>query len=150
MGAMSLDSKPDAAEVERGVAEYAREAPDVLAAWLFGSRAEGAGTRISDLDVAFLLDAAPGSDLFERRLSLRADLAQRLRTDALAVVVLNDAPVGLRFSILRRGRLLFCRDELARVRFEADARSRWFDMEPFRRTLARGLERRLAGGSFDR
>ncbi len=150
MTPMPPDGDRDPLLTERGVAQYARETPDVLAAWLFGSRAEGAGTRISDLDVALLLDAAPGTDLFERRLSLRADLAQRLRTDALDVVVLNDAPIGLRFPILRRGRLLFCRDELARVRFEADARSRWFDMEPFRRTLARGLERRLEEGSFGR
>jgi predicted nucleotidyltransferase len=150
MTAMPSDGDRGAPSIERAVAEYARVTPDVLAAWLFGSRAGGPGTRISDLDVAFLLDAAAGTDLFERRLALRADLAQRLREDTLDVVVLNEAPVGLRFPILRRGRLLFCRDELARVRFEADARSRWFDMEPFRRALARGLERRLAEGSFGR
>ncbi|MGH7149742.1 MAG: type VII toxin-antitoxin system MntA family adenylyltransferase antitoxin [Planctomycetota bacterium] len=147
---MSSDRDRAPPSIEREIAEYARGTPDVLATWLFGSRAEGPGTRLSDLDVAFLLDEAPGTDLFERRLALRADLAERLRTDALDVVVLNGAPVGLRFTIVRRGRLLFCRDELARIRFEADARSRWFDMEPFRSVLARGLQRRLAEESFGR
>ena len=135
-------------ESVRKVAAFAQARPEILAAYVFGSRAGGGGTRLSDLDVAFLLDAPAGADLFERRLALRADLAQFLRTDALDVVVLNDAPVALRFAATRRGRLVACRDELARVRFEADAMSRYFDMEPFRRTLARGLERRLAEGSF--
>ncbi|HET6202030.1 MAG TPA: nucleotidyltransferase domain-containing protein [Planctomycetota bacterium] len=147
---MSRDASGDRSAPEGAVAAYARQSPDILAAWVFGSRAGGGGTPLSDLDLAFLLEAAPGTDLFERRLTLRADLAQRLRTDALDVAILNDAPVGLRFTVVRRGRLLFCRDDLARVRFEADTASRWYDMEPFRRALARGLERRLAEGSFGR
>ncbi len=146
---MSAGESPSPPAFEM-IRDYARGRADVLAAWAFGSRAHGGGTSFSDLDLAFLLEPTSGGDLFDRRLEIRADLAQRLGTNALDVVVLNDAPVTLRFTATRRGRLLFCRDEVARVRFETDAMSRHFDMEPFRRTLARGLERRLSEGTFGR
>jgi hypothetical protein len=132
------------------IASFALSQPDVVAAWVFGSRAHGGGTSLSDVDVAFLLDAPAGADLFERRLALRAELAQLLGTNALDVIVLNDAPVDLRYAAAVRGRLVACRDELRKVNFVTDTRLRWFDMEPFRRTLAEGLARRLEEGTFGR
>jgi len=132
------------------IASFATSRSDVVAAWVFGSRAFDGGTSLSDLDVAFLLDAPRGTDLFSRGLALRSDLAETLGTNALDVVVLNDAPVDLRYAAVRRGRLVVCRNELSRVRFEVDTTIRWIDMEPFRRTLARGLQRRLEEGTFGR
>jgi hypothetical protein len=46
--------------------------------------------------------------------------------------------------------MLFCRDDVKRVRFEVETMSRWFDMERFRKVMAEGLDRRLAEGRFGR
>jgi predicted nucleotidyltransferase len=134
---------------DQALEAFARAQPDVTAAWVFGSRASTGGTRLSDLDVAFLLDA-PEGNVFDRRLTLRADLAAALRANELDVVVLNEAPVGLRHAVTKKGRLVFSRDDRARRRFEVDTWIRYLDMEPFRRTLAEGLRHRIEEGRFGR
>jgi len=109
---------------------------EVVAAWLFGSLARGSATDDSDVDVAVLgLPAA--STLEESHLGLAADLTSALRRPADLVRV-EDASPDLVVRILRDGVLLVDRDPSARIRFEVDARNRYFDMLPVWRTYRRG------------
>ena len=44
-------------ELKRAIAEYCSGRPEIIACFLFGSRARGKDRLGSDVDVAFLLDA---------------------------------------------------------------------------------------------
>lgn len=122
--------------------------PEVLVAYLFGSAARGRSRQGSDVDVAVLL--ANGADGLAIRLELLGDLTAAVGTDAVDLVVLNEAPNELAFRVLRDGRLLVCRDERARVRHRVQTILDHLDLEPLRRIVARGLARRLAEGTFGR
>jgi len=106
--------------------------PDVLAAYLFGSRARGTARADSDVDVALLVDGAPPPTLEGIGMDVQADLERDLRLP-VDLVVLNRAPVDLVHRVLRDGHVVLERDRAARIRFEVDARNRYFDMQPILR-----------------
>lgn len=117
--------------------------PDVLVAYLFGSRARGTARPGSDVDVAVLL--AEEADVAARQLELTAALG-----DGVDVVILNRAPVALGYRVLRDGVLLVRRDERARVEHWARTVDRYLDTAPLRRTLDAGLRHRLQEHRFGR
>jgi predicted nucleotidyltransferase len=103
----------------------------VVAAYLFGSQAAGTATKLSDDDIAVILEPgvpSPGSV----QAALMSDLMLVLRRSDVDVVVLNSAPPLLKERAISRGRLIYCRDETARVRFEVAARREYFDTQPLR------------------
>lgn len=110
--------------------EYLAAQPDVVAAYLFGSVAEGRAHPRSDVDIAVLLAADLDEETrFDRRLRLgwEAESIVGRRTD---LVVLNDAPPRLQHQVLKHGRLIYERDQAARVEFEVRAGKIYADLKP--------------------
>ena len=106
-------SPGDYEERTRRLAEALAREEAVLFAYVFGSFAEGRA--FEDVDVAVFIgpERTGGMDL----LSFQLDLAARLEEGAglpVDVVLLNEAPLGLRAAALR-GRLLHSRDEARRM-----------------------------------
>lgn len=121
---------------------------DVAFAYLFGSVAKGRARPTSDIDVAvwFAPEPDPVAAL-DRALELGGELEAAVRRP-VDVVVLNHAPLGLAHEVLRHGRLLFCRDERARVRFYVEHVHQWVDMAPARELFARAMLQRVKEGRF--
>ncbi|MDQ3720981.1 MAG: nucleotidyltransferase domain-containing protein [Actinomycetota bacterium] len=129
----------------------ALERDGVVAAALFGSQATGATGPLSDVDVSIWLDPAlDRGRRLELRLELTAAACAALATEALDLLVLNDAPPLLQHRALSQRRLLVDRDPRARVHLEAWAQLRYLDTALLRDELARGLRHRLAEGRFGR
>ena len=117
--------------------ERLRAEPAVVAAWVFGSVARGEETPSSDLDVAIFVDRrARPTRLDDLPLGLEADLAQ-IAGREVQVVVVDWAPPDLVHRVLRDGVRLVDRDRAKRIRFEVDARNRFFDMQPIWRRYRR-------------
>lgn len=137
-----------AVDLAEAIGRALQRHPDVVVAYLFGSQARGTSGPLSDLDVAVLL-RGDGHGL-ERRLALMADVAAATKRGRVDVVILNEAPVALAYRVLRDGRLLFSRDERARIEHRVRTVDRYLDMEPFRRVQEQGLRDRLSKGRFGR
>jgi predicted nucleotidyltransferase len=116
---------------------------DVLAAYLFGSRAEGRAVTRSDYDVAMLAQAklAPA-----RRFELASEISRLLNGRPVDLIVLNDAPVELSYAVVAAGRRVFEREVAVRVEFEATVLSRYGDMLPMLREQRREL---IQGGNYE-
>jgi predicted nucleotidyltransferase len=120
----------------------------VLVAYLFGSHAVGRVGPASDRDIAVLLD--PGLTRQERgrwRLELIGRLIDFYSSDAIDLVVLNDAPPLLRFEVIRVRHVLYNRDDEARVAFEVRAMQEWFDWAPRYRRMQQARLRQFAQGA---
>lgn len=121
---------------------------DVLLAYLFGSRARGNAGPLSDVDIGVLLtashqDCGIGS---ERHLALFRLVSSTLATDEIDLVILNTAPVTLRYRVIVEGKVLFCRDDRKRILFEVETAGRYLDTIPLRREYSvRFLKRLLEG-----
>jgi len=105
-------------------------------AYLFGSLARGTQNRLSDVDVAVLLDpellARPHPELsYGYKAHLITELMSQLGTNEIDVVILNHASPFLRFQVLRDGIVICETNREERIRFQAQALSRYFDLKPF-------------------
>lgn len=115
---------------ENGLAAFLATQPDVIAAYLFGSLAEGRATSHSDVDTAILFtDASDPLAIGDRQLQLMGEL-ERFTDREMDVVILNTAPSILQNQVLRHGRLIYERDRLARVDFEVRAGKIYMDLKP--------------------
>lgn len=115
------------------VQDTMRDAPgDVVAAYLFGSRARGSGRPTSDIDLGLLFRTTPPATLHgvARDLEAAVERSTGLETEA---VVLNTAPADLVHRVLRDGVIVLDRDKAFRIRFEVQSRNEYFDLEPIRR-----------------
>lgn len=129
----------DAASLQPVFARY-----PVVAAYLFGSQASGTTTPLSDIDIAVLLEAgvaSPGTV----QAALISDLMPVLHRSDIDVVILNGAPPLLKERAISRGQVIYCRDLLARLRFEVAARREYFDTQPLRDAQDQALLDRYAG-----
>ena len=104
--------------------------PELLAVYLFGSQARRTAGVTSDVDLGLLYASAPPSTLDGLPFETEADL-ERLLGRPVEAIVLNAAPPDLVHRVLRDGELLLDRDRSKRIRFEVDARNRYFDLLPF-------------------
>lgn len=100
----------------------------ILVAYLFGSKARGLQTPESDTDVAVLLSEPP-EDTLEYYLGL-VDRLSSVMGSPVDLVFLNDAPLLLRHQVIKYGRVLFSRDEAARVEWEARSVKEYLDFRP--------------------
>ena len=121
----------DRAAIIDGLTNYFATREDASAAYLFGSIARGEGRESSDADVAVLLrDGRPEAIAdFDRVFEMQEQLGKRLGRN-VDLVVMNDAPLDLLHRVFRDGVRVLDRDPLARMEFELQARTQYFDFLP--------------------
>lgn len=100
---------------------------EIAALWLYGSRARGTAHADSDYDLAVLFNTYQ-PDPLERRLvpELLAMAWQReLPAIQLSLIDVQQVPLPLAFTVVSDNRLLYCRDDFARLEFERRTLSKW-------------------------
>ncbi len=107
----------------------AKNAEGIVAAYLFGSVAQGTARSTSDVDVGVLFEEAPPATLSSPVSRLEGALERALGIP-VQVVALNTAPVDLAIRVLRAECLFLDNDPSARIRFEVRLRNEYFDLEP--------------------
>lgn len=127
-----------------GLRRYFLPRKEVLAVYLFGSRASGSVRSWSDADVAVLLAGNRSGSAFSRKLRFAADLAGLLGTET-DVVVLNDADPFLRIQVLTGGQEVLARDRARLDDFRRRSLRDYWDFVPVMRMLDAGALRRLRG-----
>lgn len=120
--------------------EFFAKEKDVAAVYLFGSAARCEAGPLSDIDVGILLreGLSPGLDY---RLRIIDGLTEILE-GPVDVIFLNSASPLLRFQVVKNGKLVFSRSEVARVEFEARAIDEYLDMNRIEEEYVRCLLRR--------
>lgn len=101
---------------------------------------------LTDVDIAILLMEQIKSDQFlDYQLYFFSELAKRLDSDSIDVVILNQASLLLKLQVIRYGQILFSRDEKSRISFETRAVMDYLDFKRFDEVQNQALSRRLAG-----
>ena len=115
--------------------------PEVLFAYLFGSRARGQAGPLSDTDVAVYVD--PALDLLDARLRVIEALMRLLGDERVDVVTLNNAAPDLRHAVISDG-VVIKEEKALRTAFEEQATSEYLDTAHLRATPDAAVMRRLA------
>ena len=100
---------------------------NILLAYIFGSQSRGKIGPLSDYDFAILLSQKPS---FQYKYKLKNKLVNFLDTGQVDLVILNDAPVELKYKIIATGKIIYQKNSIVRTEFEADTLSKYFDYLP--------------------
>jgi predicted nucleotidyltransferase len=114
-------------------------------AYLFGSMASGKAGPLSDLDLAIYLDRR--LDSFKYRLQLMERLARLLKSEKFDLVVLNSAPVVLKYEVVKNG-IILKDDRPKRVMFETAVLQEYLDTAYLREVQHEYVQRQIKGGSY--
>jgi len=119
----------------------------VNAAYLAGSLSSRTSFgHLTDVDIAILLMNQIKSDQFlDYQIYFFSELAKRLESDSIDVVILNQASLLLKLQVIKYGQILFSRDEKQRVLFETKAVMDYLDFKKFDEIQNQALSRRLYG-----
>jgi uncharacterized protein YutE (UPF0331/DUF86 family) len=119
----------------------------VNAAYLAGSLSNRTSFgHLTDVDIAILLMEQIKSDQFlDYQLYFFSELAKRLESENIDVVILNQASMLLKLQVIKYGQILFSRDEKQRVSFETKAVMDYLDFKKFDEIQNQALGRRLYG-----
>ena len=119
----------------------------VNAAYLAGSLSSRTSFgHLTDVDIAILLMDQIKSDQFlDYQLYFFSELAKRLESESIDVVILNQASLLLKLQVIKYGQILFSRDEKQRVLFETKAVMDYLDFKKFDEIKNQALSRRLYG-----
>lgn len=104
----------------------------VLIAYLFGSYARGIQTTKSDIDIAVLLSKTP-REMLEYYLHM-VNVLSKVLNNEIDLIILNTAPPLLKHQIIKHGKMIYCKNEKARIEFEAKTQGEYLD---FSRAMAR-------------
>jgi len=122
--------------IVEALGEVLREEPDVLFAYVHGSSvAEGP---FHEVDVGVYLVPGPEAG-WERRIRLAEALEEAVSSSVgpgvappVDVRMLNWAPLGFCYQVVRRGKLAFSRDDVLRAEWVAGVAARYLDLRPLR------------------
>jgi uncharacterized protein YutE (UPF0331/DUF86 family) len=117
----------------------------VNAAYLAGTLSNRATFgHMTDIDVGILMmDQIKADQFFDYQLYFLSELAKRLETDNIDVVILNQASLILKLQVIKNGQILFSRNEKQRVTFETKAVMDYLDFKKFDEIQNQALGRRL-------
>ncbi len=99
---------------------------------------------LSDVDIAILLQQQIERDRFlDYQLYFLGELARRLESDAIDVMILNQASLLLQLQVIKYGQILYSRDEKRRIAFETRAVMQYLDFKRMDEVQTQALARRL-------
>ena len=116
--------------------------PEIQAAYLFGSVAEGRATAGSDLDLALV---PKGASAHDARLDILAALSDA-GLDKVDLVFLDVDDVVLRFEAVRPNVLIFARGDFDHGAYFSRILREYFDFEPILAVQREAYKRRLLHG----
>lgn len=111
---------------------FFRNEKRVSVAYLFGSYAKEIHTTKSDIDIAVLLSETP-KKLLDYYLHLVNKLSKILENE-VDLIILNTSPPLLKYQVIKHGKIVYSRNEKARIEFEARTQNEYLD---FSRAIAR-------------
>lgn len=130
-------------EIIKKLKKFFENRKEVQFAILFGSLAKGMANALSDIDIAVMItpqfkDTFP----YGYQATLTADLMQELKRNDVDVVILNNAPIALRYQVLRHGKFIYVQDKQAPIQFQIDTVNRYEDFKMIYRLHEEAFHRR--------
>ncbi len=136
-------------EIIKRIKNYLYSRNEVAVGYIFGSYSAGRVRSKSDIDIAVLFsDTVDSRGYGHIKLSIINDLIELLSFDRIDVVVLNIAPPLLAHEVIKKGTLLFSKDDAKRINYTATATIRYLDTIYLREAQDRILHEKIRSGNF--
>lgn len=126
---------------------YLRE--EVVVGYIFGSYSTERVRPKSDIDIAVLLrDDIDSKDYGNIKLSIINDLIDLLSFDRIDVVILNTASPLLSHEVIKKGMIIFSKNNAKRIQYTTYATIHYLDTIYLRKVQNRILHEKIRSGNF--
>lgn len=116
--AIPKDNTMTTDQLNHHIADYCATRPEIVACYLYGSRAKGKERSGSDVDLAFLLDGSVAADeYYNLKMTYYAGLGEVLRLDVHPLIMNNAGEVVLE-QVLINGLIVYGADSLEFKQFK--------------------------------
>ena len=134
---------------------YFSNRSEVLLAYLFGSEATKQTHNLSDLDIAIYSEPVQMKKLntkepYGYQAAVLSDLVGLLRRNDIDLVIMNHATPLFAYEVVRRGKIVFCRNMRFRIEFEIQTFKKYVDTKKLRDFQNYYLEKRIEQGLFSK
>lgn len=119
--------------------------PQISLVYLFGSQVTGQAGPDSDFDFAITTDH--GQATLQTQASFTHAIVSTLNIERVDVVLLDQSPIELVYSVISDGRLLYARDLATRIEFEATILNKYMDYLPYLNDFRKQI---LEGGAYEK
>ncbi len=99
--------------------------------YLFGSKARGRETSLSDIDIAVLLEKDRDLNLKKTILDLIFEFSNIYHSDKIDLLILNKAGLDIQYNIISEGKILYQLNEDVRCNYETRTLKLYFDFQKF-------------------
>jgi len=120
---------------------------NVNTVYFFGSRANGTHYSNSDIDLGLLLGDS-GQTKTKLIIDIQMDIEELFHPTPVDVIILQNAPLEMRFQIIKTGEIIYCRDDEFRTDFEDVTLRDYLDFKPFLDMYQREVKEALREGHF--
>ncbi len=144
-----MRSEKSVALMDEKIRGILREKKAIGFAYLFGSYSTGTTHRDSDVDIAVhLTEREKLKDSLRWRLRLMAEISSELRMNDVDVVVLNEAPLVLRYEIVSSGKIIVNTVPGSELEFRLRTMKEYFDTAPMRDMFRRVMKKKIREGTY--
>ncbi|MBM3700796.1 MAG: nucleotidyltransferase domain-containing protein [Actinobacteria bacterium] len=112
---------------------------EIIFAYIFGSLVQKTANKLSDIDIAILINEEDVDEKDYRygyQAEILTDLMQELKTDKVDLVILNSAGILIKHRVIYFGKLIYCTDEKERVKFQVETVNKYMDYKMLRRKIS--------------
>ncbi|NLX91876.1 MAG: nucleotidyltransferase domain-containing protein [Firmicutes bacterium] len=121
---------------------------DILLGYLFGSQATDKAGPLSDVDIAVLLKSTSKKELFAKRLVLLREFTKIFAANDIDLVILNEAPIALKYNILKNSKPLYIFDENLHFQLVQETISQYLDFKPVLEYHYKSLQKRIEDDQY--
>ena len=130
-------------QITEKLKDFFSKRAEVQFAVIFGSLAKGTANKLSDVDIAVMVDPHfVDTSPYGYHATLTADLMQKLKRNDVDVIMLDEAPILLKYQVLRYGNFIYIRDKQARIQFQVDTLNQYDDFKELYRVHEEASHRR--------
>ena len=99
--------------------------------YLFGSKARGRDTLLSDTDIAILLENDKEINLRKLILDLIFEFSYAFNSDKIDLLILNNAGLDIQYNVVSEGKILYQLTEDTRCNYETRVIKLYFDFQKY-------------------
>jgi len=116
---------------------------DLQLIYLFGSKATGQDTKMSDFDIAVLINNAKAYNLKKLILDLIFDCSQIFHSDKIDLVILNNASLAVQYNVISDGKILYELDPEIRYDYEVKVISLYLDFKRYEDEYYKAMHKQI-------
>jgi predicted nucleotidyltransferase len=116
---------------------------DLQLIYLFGSKATGRDTKVSDIDIAVLLNDREAHNLKNLILDLIFDFSRVFCSDKIDLVILNKTSLAVQYNVISDGEILYALNPETRYNYEVNLISLYLDFKRYEDEYYEAMQKQI-------